>query len=358
MAYHYCIIYSLLHHIFIAEHNYLAKQLADTHQDWDDEAIFQHVCLILSAIIAKIHTIEWTPAILKNPVLAAGMNINWFGFSHVFSYTIDQILSLGASPAVVPILQEVQKGVGGTRKFYSNPYAMSEEFVSVYRMHPLLPDEIQLKPINVDDSNSNECSNISMKKLTFRDAETNLKKYGIDNWINTFGYKRAGHLTFNNYPDFLTNIKLPDHRKINVGVMDIIRDRERLGLRYNELRRQLGLEPLTSFDDLSVTMEERKQLQEIYEGNIELVDVFVGLMAEANWPAGYGFSTTAFYIFVIMASRRLETDRFYRESYNADIYTQFGLDYIDNTTFKQILLRHIPNLQNNLLNVANAFQPW
>lgn len=347
---------SLMHHIFIAEHNYVAERLAAANKDWRDEDIFQHARLIIAAILAKIHTVEWTPSILKNPVLTAGMNINWYGINHVFNYTIEQFLSMGVPASVVPVLQQVQKGVGGTKRFYSNPYAMSEEFVSVYRMHPLLPDEILMKSIG--DSGSSEESSISTADLTFRNAEKKIDKYGIASWVNTFGYQRAGHLTFHNYPKFLTDIKLPDGRTINIAVMDIIRDRERLGLRYNELRRQLRLEPLTSFADLNVTPEEQAQLQEIYENDIELLDVFVSLMAEANWPAGYGFSTTAFYIFVIMASRRLETDRFYREYFNADIYTQYGIDYVTNTDFKTILLRHMPSLANNLANVNKPFEPW
>ncbi len=109
---------------------------------------------------------------------------------------------------------------------------------------------------------------------------------------------------------------------------------------------------------MNVTEEKEQQLREIYDDNIELLDVFVGLMAEANWPAGYGFLDTAFQIFIIMASRRLATDRFYQESFNADIYTQWGMDYIANTDFKTILLRHMPCLAKNLANVTKIFAPW
>lgn len=347
---------SLMHHLFIAEHNYLAGTLAKKYPKWNDEDIYQHTRLILAAILAKIHTVEWTPTILKSPVLNAGMNINWYGISHVFNYTIEQFKQFGVPDAALPVLAAVQKGVGGARNLYGRPYAMSEEFVSVYRMHPLLPDQIQIRPI--DRKKSQSYDTISMSKLLFQNAEIELKNYGINNWMNTFGYLRAGHLTFNNYPNFLTQVKLPDNKTVNVGVIDIIRDRERLGLRYNELRRQLKLQPLTSFSDLAVTKQEAQELKQIYDNNVELVDVFVGLMAEANWPAGYGFSTTAFYIFIIMASRRLETDRFYKEYFNPDIYTQFGIDYISKTNFKNILLRHVPCLSNNLRNVTNIFAPW
>ena len=55
-----------------------------------------------------------------------------------------------------------------------------------------------------------------------------------------------------------------------------------------------------------------------------------GLYAEPL-PPGFGFSETAFRIFVLMASRRLKSDRFFTDDYRAEIYTEFGLDYIRRT---------------------------
>ena len=52
-----------------------------------------------------------------------------------------------------------------------------------------------------------------------------------------------------------------------------------------------------------------------------------GLFAEPL-PEGFGFSETAFRIFVLMASRRLKSDRFFTDDYRPEIYTEFGLDYI------------------------------
>ena len=46
-------------------------------------------------------------------------------------------------------------------------------------------------------------------------------------------------------------------------------------------------------------------------------------------PKGFGFSETAFRVFVLMASRRLKSDRFFTDDYRPEIYTEFGLDYIE-----------------------------
>ena len=52
----------------------------------------------------------------------------------------------------------------------------------------------------------------------------------------------------------------------------------------------------------------RAPAQEIYR-DIDEVDTVVGLFAEPP-PTGFGFSDTAFRIFILMASRRLQSDRF------------------------------------------------
>ena len=46
-------------------------------------------------------------------------------------------------------------------------------------------------------------------------------------------------------------------------------------------------------------------------------------------PKGFGFSDTAFRVFVLMASRRLKSDRFFTTDYTPAVYTQAGLDWID-----------------------------
>ena len=83
----------------------------------------------------------------------------------------------------------------------------------------------------------------------------------------------------------------------------------------------------------------------------------VGLYAEPL-PQGFGFSDTAFRIFILMASRRLKSDRFFTRDYTPETYTQAGLDWIDDTTMIDVLMRHYPDLAPALRGVDNAFAPW
>ena len=62
-------------------------------------------------------------------------------------------------------------------------------------------------------------------------------------------------------------------------------------------------------------------------------------------PQGFAFSDTAFRIFILMASRRLNSDRFLTDDYTASTYTQAGIDWVENTRFVDVLRRHYPELR-------------
>ena len=49
-------------------------------------------------------------------------------------------------------------------------------------------------------------------------------------------------------------------------------------------------------------------------------------------PKGFAFSDTAFRIFILMASRRLNSDRFFTTDFTPEVYTEAGMDWIDRTT--------------------------
>ena len=72
---------AMLHTLFTLEHNYICDLLAHQHPDWDDEQLFRKAKLINSALMAKIHTVEWTPAILPHPIIKLAMNVNWSGLA-------------------------------------------------------------------------------------------------------------------------------------------------------------------------------------------------------------------------------------------------------------------------------------
>lgn len=127
--------------------------------------------------------------------------------------------------------------------------------------------------------------------------------------------------------------------------------------RYNEFRRLPPNKPISGFDELAADPRDARLIEEVYGGDLESVDLTVGLLAEPL-PKGFGFSDTAFRIFILMASRRLNSDRFFTTDYRPEVYTEVGLRWVNENTFADVLRRHFPELGTALAGVPNPFAPW
>ena len=335
---------AMLHTLFTLEHNYVCDLLAHQHPNWNDEQIYQKAKLINSALMAKIHTVEWTPAIVWNPVIKSAMNVNWYGL---------------ASEEAQDLLKFIDKSellggiVGSEAAHHAAPYSLTEEFVAVYRMHPLMPDDYAFHSVHTGALLEKRELNEIAGNRTPAIAE----RLTMPDLFYSFGTCHPGAITLHNYPRHLQNLTRDDGERLDLAAVDILRDRERGVPRYNQFRRLLRKDPVKSFDELTTNPEWRDQIKRVYGGDLEKVDLMTGLYAEPL-PDGFGFSETAFRIFILMASRRLKSDRFFTDDYRAEIYTEFGIDYLKKASMLDVLKRHYPQLGPALAGVDNAFHPW
>ena len=330
---------ALLHTLFTREHNAIADRLAAEHPDWSDDELFGKARLINAALMAKIHTVEWTPAIIAHPTTKYGMRANWYGILGKRLGKLSKGEVLGGIP-------------GSATDHHGVPYSLTEEFVAVYRMHPLLPDDFTFRSIETDEVLQER----TFRDLGVRDVRARLDEVGLVDSFYSFGIAHPGAITLHNYPRFLQELHKPDGTVVDLAAIDVLRIRERGVPRYNEFRRLFHLKAPETFEELTDNPEWARELREVY-GDVEHVDLMVGLYAEPL-PKGFGFSDTAFRVFILMASRRLKSDRFFTRDYNAETYTQTGLDWIDETSMSDVLLRHFPELEPALRGVDNAFAPW
>jgi hypothetical protein len=336
---------ALLHTLFALEHNAICDSLRLEYPVWSDEQLFQKAHLINAALMAKIHTVEWTPGILGHPTLQLGMNVNWWGLVGERLYKLLGRVSKSEGVSGIP---------GSPVNQHSAPYSLTEEFVSVYRMHPLLPDEIEIRSLSTGEL----LKSLTFPQTAFKEAATVIDdRVRVEDVLYTFGTSHPGAITLHNYPRFLQDLTKPDGRRFDVAAVDILRDRERGVPRYNEFRKYLRMPRVKSFKALTKNKRWAQEISDLYDGDIDRVDLMVGLFAE-NPPKGFGFSDTAFRIFILMASRRLKSDRFFTTDYNAKVYTQVGMDWINTNDMSSVLLRHYPELTPALRGVKNPFAPW
>jgi hypothetical protein len=331
----------LLHTLFTLEHNAICDRLSASYPTWSDDRIYDKARLINAALMAKIHTVEWTPAIVAHPTTQWAMRANWWGvLGEGFKRRFGRV---GGG--------EVLSGIPGSpTNHHAAPYSLTEEFVAVYRMHPLLPDDYVFRSLE----NDAVLEERTFPEVGLRGTRQRLEELGMATCLYSFGRAHPGAITLHNYPRFLQNLERPDGTTIDLAATDVLRVRERGVPRYNEFRRLFHRKPVRTFEDLNP--QHSDELKRIY-GDVDRLDLMIGLYSEPL-PQGFGFSDTAFRVFVLMASRRIKSDRFFTRDYTPEVYTREGLEWIDETSMKTVLLRHFPELEPALRGVTNAFAPW
>ena len=232
-------------------------------------------------------------------------------------------------------------------------YSLTEEFVAVYRMHPLIPDDYSFRAL-ADDSTLNEFTLEDLGALHVRER---LDEAPMADLFYSFGTSHPGAIALHNYPRFLQHFNRPDGTTIDLAAIDVLRTRERGVPRYNQFRRLFHLKPVESFEELTGGDRETAEELRDVDDDVERVDHMVGMYAEPK-PEGFGFSDTAFRVFILMASRRLKSDRFFTRDYRPEVYTQTGLDWVERNSMRDVLLRHHPELEPALKGVENPFAPW
>ena len=335
---------AMLHTLFTWEHNYICDLLAHHNPKWNDEQIFAKARLITTALVAKIHTVEWTCAIIPHPIIKTGMNTNWNGLLE--GDLQDAIGFIDDS--------EILGGIIGSKaEHHAAPYSLTEEFVAVYRMHPLMPDETVFKSL----ATGHALETFTLEAMSGKRTPDVAERVSMPDQFYSFGVAHPGAIVLHNYPKTLQNLRRDDGERLDLAAVDIFRDRERGVPRYNQFRKLFHKDPVKSFDELTDNPAWRKQIKEVYNGDLDKVDLMTGLYAEPM-PAGFGFSETAFRVFILMASRRLKSDRFFTDDWRPEVYTDFGLDYVKKNSMLTVLKRHFPQLAPALDGVTNAFQPW
>jgi hypothetical protein len=333
----------ILNTVFSLEHNAICDRLKAEYPTWGDDQLYDRARLVNSALMAKIHTLDWTPAILPHPTTVRAMHAQWWGLqSEAVAKRFGRLTK-----------NELISGIPGSAlNHHDVPFSLTEEFVSVYRLHPLLPDEFTFRSAG-DDAIVAEHE---FPELNALHARTRLGEVTLPNALYSLGVANPGAVTLHNYPRFLQHLDRPDGDVMDLAAVDILRSRERGVPRYNDFRELFHRSRVRSFEEMTPNREWQEQLRAVY-GDVDEVDLMVGLYAE-ELPKGFGFSDTAFRVFILMASRRLNSDRFFTTDFRPEVYTAAGMQWVADNSFRTVLLRHFPQLAPALEGVANPFAPW
>ena len=289
---------ALLHSLFMREHNAICDRLHAEYPELTDQQLYEKARLVVAALMAKIHTVDWTPAIIAHPTTVLALRTNWYG---LLGEQVEKLFGRRTS-------SEVIHGIPGSpTNHHGVPYSLTEEFVAVYRMHPLIPDEFTFRSLH-DDS---VLQQRELPEVGALEVRNRLSEMSMADVLYSFGRAHPGALILHNYPRFLQDFHRPAGDHVDLASIDVLRVRERGVPRYNEFRRLFHLNAPASFEELTDNPVWAEELRRVY-GDVERVDLMVGMYAEPK-PEGFGFSDTAFRVFILMASRRLESDRFFTD---------------------------------------------
>jgi hypothetical protein len=250
---------SMLHTLFAREHNAICDHLKTYYPQWDDTRLFNVARLINAAVMAKIHTVEWTPAILPNRGLNAALNANWFGIATNLFKSGKHRKTLANINIKNPELGGV---VGIPINKHGQPFGLTQEFVEVYRLHSLLPEMLEIKRLDADGDGNGE--QIPLPETRQAGSPKTTKRIPMAELFYSFGNQLPGQLVLNNFPKFMQELSIPGNPIFDLGAIDLLRARERGVPRYNEFRRQLGLNPIRSFDDLSDDKQLVAKIKQVY----------------------------------------------------------------------------------------------
>ena len=282
-----------MHTLFVREHNRLAREIRRTNKNLSGEEIYQRARRIVAAQMQVITYKEFIPVLLGKKALSKYKGYNPNIDARISNEFSTAAYRLGHSLLSPQILRLNKRG----KTIKHGNLSLREAFFAP----SLLTEEGNIGPI--------------LRGLAVQACQ-DLDVFIVDDVRNfLFGQ--------------------PDQGGFDLASLNIQRGRDHGLPSYNDTRRSLDLKPASEFSDISSNVEIQQRLQKAYNNNIELVDLWVGGLAEDkvdNALVGEVF----FIILKDQFERLRDGDRFWYQNY----FHGKDLKRIKKTTLAKIIQRN------------------
>ncbi|MFA6045423.1 MAG: peroxidase family protein [Phycisphaerales bacterium] len=255
-----------IHTIFMREHNRVADQIAAANPSWNDEQIYQKARHIVGGEIQAITYNEWLPALLGG----ANAPGSYSGYNPNVNATMNATFSGAAFRLGHTMLNDVLPRYNADGTHYAGgDLTLFQQFFNPFAIQQAGSLDAIVRGLARQQANEIDAKVID----------------GVRNLL--FGGTNGRDL-------IAVNIQ----RGRDDGLPD-----------YNTVRQDYGLVPVTGFDQISSDPAVQAALQAAY-GNVNNIDVFIGLFAEDHLPGGsMGATETA--ILVDQFTKLRDGDRFF-----------------------------------------------
>ena len=139
---------------------------------------------------------------------------------------------------------------------HAAPYSLTEDFVTVYRLHPLLPDDYCF----YNHKTGEKIAEKGFMDIQGGDADDAMRLFGLRNTLYSFGIAHPGAIALHNFPKSLIKLER-DKEIIDLSVVDIVRTRRRGVPRYNDFRAGLHRPRVTRWEELATSPEDHAPAQ-------------------------------------------------------------------------------------------------
>ncbi len=283
-----------MHTLFVREHNRLCDVLKVSNPGWTDEELYQHARKLVGGQMQAIVYEEWLPAMGMHVPPYSGYDVaENAGILNVFSAAAYRYGHTTINSLLVRMDNDgeyLPEGDILLRDAFFNPNAT----MAVGGIEPYL---------------------IGMATVVQQDFDCKL----VDDLRNfLFGAPGAGGM--------------------DLAAINIERGRERGLPDYNTIRTEFGLDPLTSFTEMSSDPLMNLTMEFVY-GDINKIDPWVGMLSENHMPDAL-FGKTAMTIIEQQFMALRDGDRFYYEA-DPGISPQ-EIQFIKNTRLADVIRRNTP----------------
>lgn len=280
------------HTIFVREHNLQCDRLKTEHPDWTDEQLYHHARKLVGGLIQAITYKEWLPAmgvpVAEYPGYDPQVNPQLTNTFTAAAFRVGHTLLNGNIRRLDATGEVMEDGNLTLREAFFNPAALAEIGTDPYLRGMAEQTQQQMDSRVVDD---------------------------VRNFL--FGPPGAGGL--------------------DLAAINIQRGRERGLPSYNTIRRAYGLQSIFEFDLINPDFQVYNTLDELYGGDIDELDPWVGMLAERAMP-GSIFGPTIRKVLEKQFADLRDGDRFFY--LNDPVLTEDEKDWIHNTTFRDVIYRN------------------
>jgi prostaglandin-endoperoxide synthase 2 len=284
------IFYAAISTIFIREHNRIADVLQQRHPDWDDDRLFETARNTLIALLLKVVIEEYV-----------------------------------AHLSGLPFRLHLNRHFAEHRDWYrTNRIAI--EFDLLYRWHSLVPDAIGFGDTTLGPND-------------IRYNPALLERLGAPDLLGAASAQHAGRIGLRNTPRFLMPVEARTQHLARVHRLQP----------YNAYRACFGLKPMSSFRELTDDLRLASQLDALYGGRFEDLELSVGLLAEKRAPDAVFGELMGVMVAVDAFSQIYTNPLLSTHVYGTLAFDEYGLEVIETTTsLEQLVHRNTPGFAGRI----------